>query len=204
MEIVEDYQYFVRYEVESWLNIDSEGEGYVTKVYGSILRSEAEDDDEGVQCGHVRLTHLRCNEMADNDDYDPRGWGVADTDEMAEITKAIYRKDGNWTSAMDGLWGSIEPADLLVINEIELEPEHRGRGVGLQVVSRALTLFGAPCGVAALSPWPTEVDDPDDEEGAKRGHKKLARYAERLGFKRVPGTEVWARSLVHEIDRVEN
>ena len=204
MEIVEDYQYFVRYEVESWLALDSEGEGYATKIYGSILYQESEDDEDGMSCGHIRITHLRCDQMAANDDFDPRGWSQAEGDEMAEIARAIYRKDGSWTTAVSEMWGSIELADLLVINEIELEKEHRGRGVGLQVAGRTIDLFGGPCGLVALCPWPTEIADSKDEEAARRAHRKLARYSERLGFKQIAGSDVWARSLMHEISREEN
>jgi len=203
MDVVEDYQYFVRYEVESWLSLDSEGEGYVTKIYGSILCMESEDDD-GLLCGHVRLTHLRCNDMVNNDDYDPRGWGKSDTEEMSEITRATYRRNGTWSSVVEALWGKIDPIDLLVISEIELAKKHRGKGVGLQVASNALRIFGTACGGVALCPWPTEVDDPSDEKATKNAHVKLAKYSERLGFKRLSGTDIWFRSLVHEIDREEN
>ena len=203
MEIVEDYRYFVRYEVESWLDLDADEEAYATKIYGTVLYQEDDDDDEGVPCGYIRVTHLRCAEMMANDEFDPRGWAAADSDEMGEIARAIYRKDGRWTSAIEKQWGDIDVFDLLVINEIELKPEYRGRGLGLQVASRTLDLFGNPCGITALCPWPTEVRG-DGETATRRAHHKLAKYSERLGFKRVGGSEVWARSLVHEIDREEN
>jgi len=204
MEVLDDYHYFVRYEVESWLHQDANGEGYLTKIYGSIMRAETEEDDEGSPCGHIRVSHLRCDDMMAHDDFDPRGWGKMDGDEMAEIARSLYRRSGEWVPELESMWGSIDPMDLIVINEIELNKEHRGRGIGLQVVSRTLELFGGPCGVAALCPWPTEVDDENDEKSARRAHRKLAKYSERLGFKNLQGTDVWVRSLVHGIDRVEN
>jgi len=204
MEVLEDYQYFVRYEVESRLHMDSEDEGYLTKIYGSILRAESDDDEDGVMCGHIRVSHLRCDEMTNNDDFDPRGWGKVEGDEMHEITRSMYRKNGEWVKPLEEMWGVIDPMDLLVINEIELNKDHRGRGVGLQVVSRTIDLFGQSCGMAALCPWPTEIDDPKNEELTRMAHRKLAKYSERLGFKNLMGTDVWVRSLVHEISRTEN
>lgn len=203
MEVLEDCEYFVRYEVESWLQQDSSDE-YLVKIYGSIMRSEDENDEEGVQCGHIRASHLRCEAMMENDDYDPRGWGNYDSEELTEITKALYRSSGEWSRPLEDMWGAIEPMDLLVINEIELNVEHRGRGIGLQVTARTLDLFGNSCGVAALCPWPTEVEDPNDEMSARRAHHRIAKYSERLGFKNLAGTDVWVRSMVHRIDRIDN
>jgi hypothetical protein len=204
MEVVlEDYRYVVRYEIESWLRMDAGDEGYVTKIYGSISWTDSDDDPEGHQCGYIRAIHLRCNEMIENDVYDPKSWAESESDELGEIAGAIYQDDGEWMPAIDEMWDGIEVADLLVLSEIEIGEVHRGRGLGLQVLSRTIELFGGPCGLVACCPFPTEARA-EGEIAAKRAHNKLARYVEKLGIKQIPGTMVWARSLVHDPDPGQN
>lgn len=203
MEILENYRYVVRFEIDSWLNRNADEEGYLTRIYGSISWSDCDSDPEGHQCGYIRALHLRCNNMIDNDEYDPLSWASNESEEVAEIAAAIYQEDGEWMEVIEETWGEIEVADLLIISEIEIGAHHRGRGLGLQVVNRTIELFGGPCGLVACCPYPTEVRM-EGELAAKKAHKKLAKHAEMLGFKRLGDSHVWARSLVHDLDRGEN
>lgn len=204
MEVLEEYRYFIRYDVESWLDQSSEDDGYLTRVHGSVLFAETSNDEDGVLCGHIRACHLRCDDMQDNDDYDPRGWGNHEGGELAEITRSLYTEDGGWSRDLRAMWAQIDPMDLLVISEIELNRDHRGRALGLQVIERTLKLVGGNCGVAALCPWPTKATANGNVNAAYRAHVKIATHAERLGFRRLAGSDVWVRSLVHEIDQIGN
>lgn len=194
MEVIEDYRCFIRYDIESWFGRSSSEEGYLTKIFGSIMYSEG-DDDDGVICGHIRASHLRCREMKDDNELNPRKWMRSDSNEMAEIARALYRINGNWSPDLVDMLGDIELRDLMVIGEVELHPNYRGRGVGLQAVERTISLFGGACGVAALCPWPTEIKDSKDEQEARRAHAKLAAYSERIGFAQLGETEVWVRTI---------
>ena len=204
MEVVEDSRCFVRYDIESWLGRSSSDEGYLTGIFGSILYAEDDDDEDGVVCGHIRACHLRCGDMIENDEFDPRKWGRADGKELAEISRAVYKIDGNWTPDIHELLGLIDPRDMMVISEVELHPNYRGRGVGLRAVERTIRIFGSSCGIAALCPWPTEMEDPKNEQEARRAHAKLASYSERIGFKQLGASGVWVRSLMRGSKRTAN
>ena len=196
MEVISDCRCFIRYETESWLSKSGSDEGYVTNIFGSILHAVDDDDDDGTLCGHIRVCHLRCSEMLANDEFDPRKWARMESDELAEIAKSIYRAGGGWSKDFEAMFGDVARRDMLVISEVELHPEFRGRGIGLQAVSRTIDLFGGACGVAALCPWPTELEDRKDEQEARRAHAKLAKYSERIGFSQLADKDVWVRSLV--------
>ena len=204
MEVIGDSSCFVRYDIESWLGRSSGDEGYLTKIFGSILCAEDEEDEDGVVCGHIRACHLRCRDMIDNDEFHPRKWGRADSGELAEIARAIYRINGSWTPEIHELLGPVEPEDMMVISEVELHPNYRGRGVGLKAIERTICIFGSSCGIAALCPWPFEVKDPGDEQEDQRAHVKLANYSERIGFKQLGDSRVWVRSLMRGSKRTAN
>jgi GNAT superfamily N-acetyltransferase len=197
MEVIEDSRCFVRYDIESWLGRSSGEEGYLTNIFGSILYAESDEDDSGVLCGHIRACHLRCTEMVANDEFDPRKWSRADSNELGEIARAVYRVNGKWSPDLAPEMSPSDSADLFVINEVELHPNYRGRGIGLQVVERTVSIFGSSCGVAALCPWPTEIKDPKNEQETRRAHAKLARYSERIKFRRLGETDVWVRRLAN-------
>lgn len=204
MEVIEESRCFVRYDIESWIGRSSSEEGYLTRVFGSILYAETDDDEDGVVCGHIRACHLRCRDMIENDEFDPRKWGRADSNELAEIARSVYRIDGSWTPATHELLGPVDPEDMLVISEVELHPNYRGRGIGLQVTERTICIFGYSCGIAALCPWPTEMKDPGNEQEARRAHVKLANYSERIGFEQLGASGVWVRSLMRGAKRAAN
>jgi hypothetical protein len=161
------------------------------------LLVESDEDDSGVLCGHIRACHLRCTEMVANDEFDPRKWSRADSNELGEIARAVYRVNGKWSPDLAPEMSPSDSADLFVINEVELHPNYRGRGIGLQVVERTVSIFGSSCGVAALCPWPTEIKDPKNEQETRRAHAKLARYSERIKFRRLGETDVWVRRLAN-------
>jgi len=201
MEVIADCRCFIRYEAESWLSREGSEEGYATKIFGSILHADSEDDDDGTLCGHIRVCHLRCMEMIVNDELDPRKWARMESEELAEIAKFVYRAGGGWTQHIEDMFGDIAQKDMLVISEIELHPEFRGLGIGLQAVTRTIELFGGACGLAALCPWPTELEDRKDEQEARRAHAKLAKYSERIGFRQLSDKDVWVRPLVGGVKR---
>jgi hypothetical protein len=94
--------------------------------------------------------------------------------------------------------------DLLMLEQVEIEPASRGKGLGLLAVSRTIDVFGENCGLIAMEPFPQQfrnyldpawrppegVEDPEVE--LRVATRKLRSYWARAGFKRVHGTEYYA------------
>jgi len=126
-------------------------------------------------------------------------------DELHDIAQSIYTFSGQWTEVLGATWPNVESMDVLVIEDIFLENSHRGAELGLVVADRTIAIFGRGCGLAVICPWPTELKDCDDEENAaEHAHSRLGEYAERIGFKAIEGTDLWAKSLEHFIERSSN
>lgn len=196
-----DSRYFIRYGVESYLgDIDEDGR-HALQIEGIVLCSSS-DGDDGTVCGRLRAYILRTKEMIESSGFDIDAW--EDEDELDDIAKAVYTTTGGWSDEVKAAWPDIDSLDVLVIENIFLEKPHRGAGLGLVIVDRTISLFGRGCGLVAISPWPTELDNRGDEEEARIAHGKIGKYSQRLGFKGVAGTDMWARSLEHVADRNSN
>lgn len=185
-----DGQYFVKYGVESWLG--SEDEGSKIQIEGVILHA-SDGSEDGEVCGRIRAHVLLASK--DFDEFDRDAW--SEDDELDDIAKAVYDEFGGWSDAVRSLWDDINSIDVFVIEEIFLDKKYRGGGLGLVIAERTIALFSRGCGLAVVSPWPTEVTTVGDEDEARAAHRKIGRYSERLGFKNIPNTDLWARSLEH-------
>jgi hypothetical protein len=119
----------------------------------------------------------------------------------------------------DAAWQDVTSPSLVVVESVEVLPRHRGRGLGLVAVLKALHLFGPPGGLAAL--WAAPINyaggnaiPPSDPLAASWGRRMkpsafdpdparacrtLARYWRRLGFAPVadlpPDSALCARPL---------
>jgi hypothetical protein len=196
-----DSRYFIRYGVESCLgDLDEDGKHFV-QIEGIVLCSSS-DDDDGTICGRLRAYVLKTEEMIENEEFDIDAW--VEEDELDDIARAVYTTHGTWSDEIKLAWPDISSMDVIVIEDIFLERPHRRMGVGLVAVERTISLFGRGCGLAAICPWPTEVENRGDEEEAKIAHRKIGKYSQRLGFKSVEGTDLWVKSLEHVVVRDSN
>lgn len=196
-----DSRYFIRYGIESFLgDVDGEGKHFI-QIEGIVLHSSA-DDDDGTICGRIRAYVLRTEDMIENDEFDINAWD--DEDELDDIAKSIYTPSGMWSDEIKFVWPDVSSMDVIVIEDIFLERNHRGMGLGLVVAEKTISMFGRGCGLVVVCPWPTEVENRDDEEEAKLAHLKIGKYSQRLGFRCVSGTDLWARSLEHVVNRDSN
>lgn len=193
-------QYFVRYGVESWLG-GPEDDAFSIQIQGVILHA-SEDSEDGDVCGRVRAHILLAESRTGPEDFDRNAW--VEDDELDDIAKAVFTPSGSWSDAVRSLWDDINSIDVFVIEEIFLEKPYRGFDLGLAIAERTISLFARGCGLVVVSPWPTEVTSPGDEDEMRTAHRKIGKHSERLGFRNIPHTDLWARSLEHPITRDSN
>lgn len=138
----------------------------------------------------------------DSENFDRDAW--SEDDELDGIAKAVFTSTGAWSDAIRSLWDDINNLDVFVIEEIFLEKQYRGTDLGLAIAERTISVFGRGCGLVVVDPWPTEVEHPGDEDEMRLAHRKIAKHSERLGFRNIPNTDLWARSLEHSMTRNSN
>jgi len=184
-----------------------EPEAYVTDLRGDVLvRGEDQEDD----CCVGTISAFRVHLQRASDDGMP--WADvldAHSEDMASYLALLSSKGSRYSNWVES---TLEPLgrDLLVLDRIRIEPEHRGQGYGLYAAELMINGFGPCDGVVACQPAPYELlrrfdDLPPREAAATSRHElipewaaaeaKLRKHWSLLGFRKVPKSDVFALSL---------
>jgi hypothetical protein len=124
-----------------------------------------------------------------------------------------HREAGSFSPAVNRVLGidEVYSQNLLIIDRVEILPRFRGREYGLQAMHVMLTHLSLGCRLAAIKPYPLQLE----VEGAmgvdRRWHerlqlehftrepskamRKLRSHYARLGFVSVPSTDFMVRDL---------
>jgi hypothetical protein len=82
--------------------------------------------------------------------------------------------------------------DIMLIERLELNPECRGRGLGIEIAQRAIQKLGENCGVITCVPVPLQFTGlgPNDQKpkGLRLAQLQVRGFWERVGFIRIPRT----------------
>lgn len=196
--------YRVRFTIGYDLFGDDEDDGIVN-IAGSILFMSHEDYDapqKGTAVGRVDGFVIK-----NEDDVDLFDRCDAHSQTLLDIASVLF--DPTTDELLDdvdrALHGVIE-SNVLVLDLVEVAPEHRGHGVGLAAASRFLDTFSGGCGIAICKPFPLQFDcsKRDNapwmkqmkmasfEQNKDAATKKLQAYWGRLGFERLLDTPYWA------------
>lgn len=83
---------------------------------------------------------------------------------LDRIPGVLFTEDGQLTPVLRDAFG-YDPSVLLLLESVEVEPEWRGKGVGMSLAVTALRrLAGAPRSVAVTYPAPIHPQHTDGEE----------------------------------------
>jgi GNAT superfamily N-acetyltransferase len=104
--------------------------------------------------------------------------------------------------------------NLLILDRLEIFPNFRGRGYGLEALQCLIQRFRMGVGLIVMKPFPLQFEDPEPEELASRGldgfvgsaafcTRKLKRYYAQLGFKRIPRTPFMALPTIYRLEEAK-
>lgn len=195
-------------------DLDDEAEWfreYITDIRGAIVQQWCSDDHEDVlqrvvgtiegwrfEIGRAMQDGQCIVEAADDHSADAYNYCL----QLFEPGNLEYRDQVQALFPDDAL-----ECDALAIHEMQIEPEHRGRGLGLRAMLRTLQAFGGGCGVALIKPWPLQYTGREFDEicrlgktaggrsaaDRRRDFSRLRRYWSRLGFVRIPDADYYVR-----------
>jgi len=189
--------YGLKIETEVTLDLDTpwsyEREFY-TNVKGTILHyplvadderdGDGLDDDElnGLPVGQIEARRFRWGAVVD-DDLDPLDCAAATDQNLFEATECAYGILAQERGKAGAIWEGC--GDLIYIEHLWLEDEHRGNNVGMLVMQRFLEEANAA--VAILEPRPHVAEDNQlNERELATAVRKLAGYWKRFGFTPCP------------------
>lgn len=121
---------------------------------------------------------------------------------LLEIYVALF--DPNTDDIRDKIDRRFEclGSDLLIIDNITLDPKWRGLKLGLLALRKLIDLHESDCCLVVCQPYPLENADTPEER--KAGKLKLRRYIKKLGFRRIGRTEFYGLSTTHVTPKFED
>lgn len=129
--------------------------------------------------------------------------------------------NGPKKSVLKVMGEAFSSQNVLILDRLEILPEYRGKGVGLVVLRRLIERFEAGAGMVCMKPYPLQFEAgyrdrardrasewdlqmrlSDFSENKKSSTATLQSHYAKLGFKRVPGTDLMIRGTDELLPKV--
>lgn len=172
---------------------------FLETIHVKVLHSIYDPDEHGdelvvTQAGYVRLYYV------DWERSDVEDWGITEFDVfddrsalLSEMYLAIYRdRHANVRRSI----GRPTYRSILIVDELRIASDYRGRGLGTCVMDRVLDILGRRAGIVAVKPFPIEYVRTSGEGNLRddpayiKELRSVERFYRRLGFRRVPKSRV--------------
>jgi GNAT superfamily N-acetyltransferase len=158
---------------------------YIDEFKGRLVYTSMEEETQfdTEPAGQIRIYIYRFwdaqeHRVSSHDVFD------ADSEEMLDWYKLLFNpKTQCFNKHVADLHDQIvTPEDILILDEVEVVPEHRGVGLGLALVSRMIDTLSTGVGIVVTNPFPSETHPIYSES---KSIQKLRDYWSKLGFKRI-------------------
>lgn len=203
LDSILDHSPRVRLETETFADL-SEAEDCSLPVRGTIFLCPDPDEDDQLEIvvGSIEAFYVRLGLASEAGiDYFDVLDARSETAEFAELLDP--EEDDAWDPVVEKHLDFIVDLDVLVLHDIHIEPEYRGRGLGLVAARAVIDVFASSCGLILFRPFPIQFSGYKDEDWPNpegltdpdaafaAAERKLRRYWARLGAKQVPNTDIF-------------
>jgi GNAT superfamily N-acetyltransferase len=179
----------------------------VTPAFHGEIFERAEGSDEEIRIGRIDgYLVLRGRAIDEGEDLFDAMDSISSS--TSECFEALFdHESGEWKESVESFYKHDIPGhDVLFIEEVELDPAYRGKGIGAQVVRETIATFGASCGLVMCKPFALQYANRIDEENAATQRqpgfeaKRLADFGKvmqfwvDLGFRNLPDSDFYVFS----------
>jgi len=169
--------------------------GFILVYDGSII--ETNDDDVEQKIGKLSIYVVQCgrvlNEGAslfevmdclDGDSYDCfANLFDHETEQLKPQVERLLSEERTFE------------ADLMLIDQVELNPDYRGQGLGKEIILRVIRRLGTNCRVITCMPFPLQYTNPPlkgkQPAGKRSAQRRVREFWEGVGFVRLPRSEYY-------------
>ena len=138
-------------------NDDDEWEKYIVKINGRISYVDygEEEESDAIEAGHIEAYLLRVTAAMENglplvQVFDSHSSNVLEAFEVVIDSKTFGVRE-----SLQRLLGTeIWPGDVFFLDNVEILPEHRGKGLGVHAVRCLFDTYARSCAVAVTKPYP--------------------------------------------------
>lgn len=162
----------------------------VTEIRGKIW-IYPEDTDEDVEAGEITVQYL--------DVWRAKAaglsiWDLFDT--TSRTGNAAYPAvwDAEAQEYKPEITDALSGYNVLIIDTVQIKPEFRGRNLGLAAIDTTVNRFGHDCALVIIKPYPINAYDLTGDQ-IEQGAKSLSAYYARLGFVKIPNSDLMALDL---------
>jgi GNAT superfamily N-acetyltransferase len=195
------WEFKVNFDIQKHVERDATPAEYYDLVYADIVRYRGWGDRE-TKIGEMELVHFRIIEALQQEADLYRIFDFHSSETEALYKTLIDKKTGSFKPEALGAFPERPViSSILHIARLGLEPRYRGLGLGLLVVNRAIDTFAHWTTIVTVQPWPKEYslkqrfipyeDDSNKTKSGKDSHKRVQRFWESVGFKRIAKSKVF-------------
>lgn len=183
---------------------------FVRSIHGTLNIFDEQREEFSVPVGHVSAYHVEIGLAKQAKEPITFVFDSVD-DELADYFSILF-EDENFS---EGLEEILEPGfggDLLIIDRVEIDPEFRGKNLGLIAALKTIETFSGGCAYVALRPFPLQYGPLRSQtkklkqqkydrfvKSEPQARKKLRDYWGQLGFKRVHDSDVFILSTAYHL-----
>ena len=190
----------IRFTVQ--VDCENEEPSRVMPAFHGEIFENTDDSDREIHIGRIDgYLVLRGRAMDEGEDL----FGAMDSisSSTSECFEALFDLESHeWKESVESLYRHDIPGhDVLFIEEVELDPAYRGKGIGAQVVRETIATLGSSCGLVACKPFALQYANWKDEKNeaarqepgfeAKRlaDFSKVEQFWTALGFRNLPDSD---------------
>ena len=132
-------------------------------------------------------------------------------DELSDYFSNLFDED-DFSSEIQSMLEPASGRDLLIIDRVEIDPEFRGKNLGLIAAMKTIETFSGGCAYVTLRPCPLQfglyrndakklktLKYDEFEKTESRARKRLQKYWGQLGFKQIRDTDVFILSTAYNL-----
>lgn len=206
--------YTINSTIHESLAPPEEPDDYVTDIEGSILYESGPREGNPPQSNVVARLSAYLVRLGEADEHHQDRFEVFDahSDTLAGYWNVLFSVRTRELRPALRRQFELSVSDVLILDTLEIEPEHRGKRLGLSVVDSTIRVFARdPFMLVVCNPFPMQCGGKqrDDEWRARMepsrfvGNKndaqqRLQRYWQRLGFTPIGTTGYYALSPGHK------
>ena len=208
----------LEFVVARGLDLGEDGEEYVSEYRGDIIRSlDGPGGETEARIGEVIAFRLHAGK-AFEDGVDLSFECDALDQAAVDVCDLFYEPDGGFRDSIHDQFPDLIACgpDLLILHLARVDPQYRGRCLGLRALRRTIDVFGGGCAIVALRPFPTQFEGigsgrPSTDEffagfsmDRAEAWSALECYWRRLGVERVGDTPYFAFCQSHRQPGVDD
>lgn len=199
MKIIPELSHYfhIDYRFSHCLDLENSEFPNVEEIKGEIFYNDYDGESDPIKIGDLELHYY--NDAFWDYGFDLYGTFDRSMDTIKLGSALIDNGTGNIKHDLENEIGQSSNPNILVIHEMLLYADYRGRGFGMEIISGIETFHRGKCGYIALHSFPRQHDisikgkDRYSEFGlekldsnAQRAQVTLDTFYEKCGFFRIP------------------